>query len=95
MTHIIAALEINISVHERGLGPSSWNGARGPHPPHVPGVGESASGKKGPHLGQPQRREVMVTVRGLRFLPLEGEGQSAGLGIIMTGSHSSSVPPAR
>lgn len=89
MTHIIAALKINISVHERGLGPGSWNGARGPHPPHVQGVGESASGKKGPHLGQSQRREVMVTVSGLSFLPLEGEGQSTGLGIIRTRSHSS------
>ena len=43
------------------------------------GVGVGFWEKMGPHLGQSQRREVMMTEQGPSFLPLAGEGQSTGL----------------
>ena len=43
------------------------------------GVGVGFWEKMGPHLGQSQRREVMMTEQGPSFLPLAGEGQSMGL----------------
>lgn len=58
-------------------GPSYRNRPEDPTYPHTVGGGVGFWEDVGPHLGQSQRREVMVMGLGLSFLPSEGEGLAA------------------